>query len=143
MGRPDDWAERLNAAIDAVGRRRFAWGYHDCALAVCDAIQAMTGIDPARDFRGRYATREEAAAALLRWGYPDLEEAAASLAFQYGFREIRPKLAQRGDIVMWDDPEVGSALGIVSLDPRIAVFAGPRGLGRVPVWMCTRAWRVA
>ena len=44
------------------------WGRRDCITAVCDHVQAVTGVDPAAPWRGSYATETEAAAVMAPFG---------------------------------------------------------------------------
>jgi len=57
--RRTDWQSRLGDYL-AGSDGRFKWGNCDCCLAVCDAVMAMTGVDPAEWFRGRYQTEKGA-----------------------------------------------------------------------------------
>ncbi len=45
--RRPDWPARLRTIIEAARERPFSWGQHDCCLFASDAIEAMTGVDPA------------------------------------------------------------------------------------------------
>ena len=66
----------MNADADAAifamvldtGAQPFAWGTHDCAMLAFDAVQAVTGTDPAPDLRGAYSTPEEALSLLRSLG---------------------------------------------------------------------------
>lgn len=49
----------LSAYIDEVARRPFAPGENDCLLMVAGAVERLTGVDHAADYRGRYSTIEE------------------------------------------------------------------------------------
>lgn len=49
-------------------RARFVWGKTDCMTATCDYIRDMTGIDPARPWRGTYGTESEAQALFAGYG---------------------------------------------------------------------------
>ncbi|MCG8354316.1 MAG: hypothetical protein MI920_01970, partial [Kiloniellales bacterium] len=55
--RLNDWAERLDAALQADYDRPFAVGEHDCAIAVCRWIDAMTGLDLSAEIKARRAYR--------------------------------------------------------------------------------------
>lgn len=45
--------------IAATRAEPFVWGKNDCALWCASAVAHVTGIDPAADLRGRYASRFE------------------------------------------------------------------------------------
>jgi len=74
--------------------RRFAWGRYDCFLWAADAVQALTGADPAADLRGTYSTPWGAIKALRRLG--GLQALAAS---RFG-PPVDPATALPGAVVM-------------------------------------------
>lgn len=112
----------------------FAWGQCDCVLFVAGAIEAMTGIDPAADIRGRYKSQAGAGRAIKRTGFADLGELVSSK-----FDEVPPVFAHRGDVVM-----AGGSLGICV--GGAALFVGEEdgapGLVARPMMDWERAWRV-
>lgn len=57
---------RLQRLLAQALARPFAWGAHDCALLVADAAEALTGVDPAADLRGRYSSEGGAHRLLMR-----------------------------------------------------------------------------
>lgn len=106
--RRPDWKARLSAYVDAVRREPFAYGSHDCALFAAGALEAMTGEDPARAFRGTYGTLEEGEARLRAAGFASCLDYARSL-----LEPVAPVHAQRGDIAVVDigAPSFGVVLG--------------------------------
>lgn len=135
LKRVKDWRARLAAAIETRRREAFAWGRQDCGLLVADCLQAMTGIDIASPFRGRYGSAEEARAVLRAAGCRDAAAYVASL-----LEEIPPLRARAGDVAAFRLPEGGWSLGIVQGE-RVAVLR-PDGLGTVPLTDAARAFRV-
>jgi len=135
--RPEDWPEKLAEFIASREGCAFEWGAHDCALFCCDAILAMTGVDMAAEFRGRYSN-SGGAARLMRGG---LARVARTVAAQFQLEPIPVRLARRGDPVLVDFGK-RLALGIVDLDGMRAVGPGPEGLLRVPLEQCIAAWRL-
>lgn len=135
MKRFSDWEERLSLYIDRVFDEPFCWGEHDCALFAAGAVKAMTGVDMAADFRGRYGSRREAAQALRAAGYKTLHGAAR----HWLGKPKHPALAHRGDIVMRRQ-----ALGVCF--GRGAWFVGSilgrSGLFDAPLNDCRAAWSV-
>lgn len=136
MHRLPDWEARLAAYLEPLHARPFGWGRHDCCTFSAGAVQAMTGVDPMPEFRGRYATAIGSARALRRLGAGTL---ADTLDRKFGL--VPPSLAQRGDIVM-----SSRLLGICWGGFLIAVGseAGREGLIRIERagWVDPRAWRV-
>ncbi len=147
--KPHDFPERLHAAIRARRDRPFEWGRNDCALFACDLLQAVSGIDFAAPFRGKYKSARGAARILKRYGgaglpasartTAGLEAVVEKIAEARKREEVKPLMAQRGDLVLLDMPE-GPALG-VCLGAWVAA-AGETGMVRVELREARRAWRV-
>lgn len=134
-----DAAARLQRLVSSRLRRSFAWGVHDCALWVADAAQAVTGQDPAADFRGRYSTEAGATRLLMRklGGYLGDDMLGAIVAQRLG-PEISPAMAQPGDAGLTEQagrPMLAVCVGSQWLAP------GPEGLE--PVDAPSRAWSAA
>jgi hypothetical protein len=147
VSRFEDWPTRLDRAIREAQDRPAEWGKHDCCLFACDCVQAMTGVDPARKFRGRYKTKRGAFGAVKRFAGGGIAEAAEKIAGELGVPEVPPATAQRGDVVLFRGmlPDGGETdcLGVVSLDARHVAAVPPEG-GVVLVAVSTvlRAWRI-
>jgi hypothetical protein len=73
MYRKPDWEARLAAYLEPLRLRAFAWGQHDCCTFSAGAVEAMTGVDPMPEFRGRYSTAIGSARALSRFGRGTLD----------------------------------------------------------------------
>lgn len=134
MTRLSDWETALGRYLGSVEREPFAFGTHDCALFSANAVLAMTGEDPASEFRGKYRSQAGAVRAVRQAGYDDL---AAVMDTKFPTVEIG--YAKRGDVVMHD-----GSLGIVM--GGFAVFVGGEegadGLVRVSRAEWERAWSV-
>lgn len=99
-------------------------------------MQAITGVDPAASLRG-YASKVEAVELIAKYG--TLEDLVSAKCREMNFAEVAPKLAQRGDLVVFDNggnPALGVCLGAH------AAFPGKNGLVFHPLAECRRAWRV-
>lgn len=134
MKRLPDWRDRLIAYLAASARTPFAEGRHDCALFAAAAILAMTGEDPAQDFRGRYSTTRGGLRVLRRAGFAD----HLAIADRY-FDPMPCAFARPGDLAAVPGAE-GPALGIVQGD-RVYVLRR-EGLGTVSILKAVHAWRV-
>lgn len=142
------WDRRLAAHFQKLQTTPFVWGTFDCALAVCDAADAITGLSIASNFRGKYSTEAEAMAFIGS----DLGTFAANIAAQNNFPEwthltfAAPKMARRGDPVLVNNSLLGgpssTALGTVDLTGRYAWCAASRGFLRVPMHRWLRAWHI-
>ena len=97
-------------------------------------VQAMTGADVLRGFRGRYKT----AAGAKRITGADIGDFLAGEADRHGFPEIPPRMAQRGDVVLIDQAE--PAPGVVVAGGVYVV--APSGGKVIPRPAVSRAWRI-
>ncbi|WP_242149632.1 DUF6950 family protein [Sphingomonas sp. BAUL-RG-20F-R05-02] len=136
MYRKPDWDARLAAYLEPLRTRTFEWGAHDCCTFAAGAVEAMTGVDPMPEFRGRYSTAIGSARALTRFGKGSLEK-----TLDAKFEGVSAALAHRGDILM-----SGGALGICWGAALIAVGVEGQREGLVMIerrrWTDARAWRV-
>ena len=127
-----DWEVRLGDVLDAYANRPFEWGKADCCLFVADCVQALTGDDPAKPYRGRYSNETGARLALTRYGAGTLVA-----TFDAAFRaSVAPAFAHRGDIVMIDDMTAGVCMGA------FGYFVGATGLVKHPYADFVNAWRI-
>jgi len=129
-----DWRARLAAALHRHERQPFSWGQSDCFLMAMDAAEAITGIDPYADERGKYRSAVGAARRLKRRGFDSPEEALAAVA------DTVPRPAIRaGDIAVVDDNQGGEAL-VISIG-RCLHGKSPSGILRLPLSAAKRAYR--
>ena len=102
------WRSALSSCIEEALQRPFEWGRHDCALFAADAVLAMTRVDLAAEWRGRYSTARGAIRVLRRDGHDDHIACAAG-----HLPEVHPARAAIGDIMVVETPE-GPALGVLT-----------------------------
>jgi hypothetical protein len=119
----------------------FTWGDNDCALFAADGVKAITDVDIASDFRGKYTDEVGAWAAVKTvCGGTTIEDAAAYCAQKHGLVEwTHPLMAKRGDLVVLE--ESGNLVsGLVHLSGRHVVVVGEKGLHRLSISAIKRAW---
>lgn len=133
--RRPDWQPLLFAYLAEVTRRQLAPGEHDCALFAAGAVEAMTGVDPAAEWRGRYTSFKAGLKALKKTGVRD-HIALVSIHFP----PVAPAFAQVGDLGVIRLPAELPALGIFTGE-HLGVLRDT-GLGFVPRDMAREAWRV-
>lgn len=138
LRRLPDWRPRLGRIIDSAREVPFQWGVFDCALHVCNCIRAITGVDPAANFRGKYSDTA-GAAAIYGSSFEDFIAVQAQLL---SLQEIPVTLARRGDVVFVDNATPQGCVGVVSLDGRYVSCAGEKGIVMVTIDRWRRAWRV-
>lgn len=129
MIRASDWEPRLNAYLAEHRKDEFRYGVMDCSLFAAGAVEAMTGEDPAAEYRGKYKSLAGSVRALKRKSLAEVMDAK--------FEQVPPAFAMRGDVVM-KDGSLGICIG------REALFVGEEGgaagLVRLSGW--ESAWRV-
>ncbi len=134
LARVRDWRARLSDTIEA--RRRIPFSEeNNCGLFLADCVAAMTGVDLAADYRGKFKSLAEGIILLRKAGYPDL-----CSFLTHHLEEIPPALARAGDVMAFPTEQTGWAGGIVNGE-RVTVM-NEAGLGTVSREMATRAFRV-
>lgn len=114
---------------------QFRPGRRDCALFAADWIAALTGVDPAARWRGRYRTMDEGRALLKADGYASPAEVGASMLVEgAGWMQART-----GDVAVLIE-EGNEAMGIVG-GCHIHVLRPRRGLDVVPLDRAVRIYR--
>lgn len=133
LKRVRDWRARLSDVIE--DRRRTPFDeIKNCGVFLADCVFAMTGVDLAAKYRGKYKSVAEGIILLRRDGYHDL------CAFlEKHLDEIPPAMARSGDVMAFVT-DLGWAGGIVNGE-RVTVMS-ESGLGTVSRNGATRAFRV-
>lgn len=129
-----DWDRRLIAVTVRHLSTPAVWGVSDCLLTVADAIEAVTGVDPAAKIRCRYETEAGAARLLRRRKMTTVEDALAKLLPETG-----RLLAQRGDVGTID---LDGAIAAGFLTDRGFAVKDVRGLVFHPQTAVRRAFKV-
>lgn len=136
--RKDTWRTDLHQYMLSVWRAPFEWGKHDCALFAAGAVEAMTGEDPADEYRGHYSTLLGGLRLLNKNGFANHADFAASL-----FKEIHPSFAQVGDLAAIKVDDDGLfALGVVQGSRIYVLRPDEAGIGTVDLLDAERAFRV-
>lgn len=128
----EGWQERLAAYLSSCAQRPFVYGEHDCALFATGAVQAMTGLDLAAPYRGRYTTFAGGRRVLRRDGYAD--HVALIAAHLPETATPRP-----GDLAVIDTPD-GPALGVVQ--GAMVYVVGDAALSLLPISAARRFFEV-
>lgn len=137
LHRLDDWRARLAAEMDRQRRDPFAWGKHDCAIGFAAGIvEALTGVDMARGYRGKYASPRGALKLLRSAGADGLSAYVAQR-----LPEVHPAFANVGDIgIVASDGPLGEALCMI--DASRLVVMTEQGHGHRPRADLIRAFKV-
>lgn len=136
-----DWDARLDDYLRRASQSSFQPGVHDCALFAAGALAAMTGLDHARDLRGRYTTliegRRLLRAAMGSSSLCRVIEQCLGLSVHDGWAQAR-----RGDLALVRDSSGQRTLGIVDLSGERVALAGNEGLVFMPLSAIVKAWKV-
>lgn len=142
MTRHHDWESKLDEFLNGNSGRAFKYGSWDCCLFVCDAIQAMTGVDPATAFRGGYRTRRGALGlSESLYGARTVRAIVKAVTTRLEMVPCVPNLARRGDVVMVKRSSDVS-LGIVDLTGCQAAVLTRRGIERITISQAMTAFHV-
>lgn len=141
MKRFEDWPTLLDQFLLERKSEPFVWGKNDCCLFACDAVLRMTGIDLAKDFRGKYDSQLDAMKAIKKFGAKSVGDLADTIASKHGIVSLVSTYAQRGDVALLD-LEYGESLGIVSLNGCEIWVPGTDKIEVVPTMKALRAWRI-
>lgn len=105
LPRSDDWDRRLARVTEKHMRLPGEWGVSDCLMTAMDAVEAVTGFDPASKVRGTYSTEQGAAKLLRRRKAENVEQMVAKL-----FPQLPSAFsAHRGDLAVVERNGVLSA----------------------------------
>lgn len=110
MKRTKDWDKKLSKFIDSRRKSPFKWGAHDCVMFAFDAVVEMTGEDAIQDIRGSWKSKRKAHSVLEEGG--GMECMLGELAREKGWKRVHPNFAQRGDLLLFDQEEVGMTLAV-------------------------------
>lgn len=95
LPRLQDWDRRLALVTEKHLRLPGEWGASDCLMTAMDAVEAVTGKDPAAKVRGTYSTEQGAAKLLRRRKAETVEQMLARLfpVLPSAFMALRGDLA--------------------------------------------------
>ena len=113
------------------------WGVFDCCTFAFDWVRLLTGVDPMADYRGRYASREEAIRLFWENGDLTLDGALARLLGE----AVAPALSQRGDVA-YRAEEKAVGIMIAQGARQRGLFLGDSGLAALEMNAVTCAFRI-
>ncbi|MBX3580842.1 MAG: hypothetical protein KF810_02960 [Rhizobiaceae bacterium] len=122
LTRLPDWQLRLAAVTTRCLETPSEWGSSDCILKAADAVEAVTGVDLAAEFRGAYSTETGAAKILRQRGCENVEQLLDQM-----FEPVGRLMAQRGDLVSIEEDGAIAAgfvteYGVCVATPRGSAF---------------------
>lgn len=132
MKRKLDWQLSFEKCVAENLSKPFKWGEHDCVLWAANAALAITGSDPAAEYRNEYSSPLGAARILKDGG--GMESLVSKK-----FKPISPAFANVGDILMVMQ-EGQPMLAVCNGETMLAT--GLEGLVALPTLSAVKAWRV-
>lgn len=134
LKRVSDWYSRLFELIIEKENEPFKFGKNDCTLFGADVVLALTGVDLAASYRGKYRS--------LRGGMKLLKSDGYTSNVDYiekNFPEISLAFANAGDLCLINTEE-GEAIAV--LIGTVAAGIGPNGLIRFPLDQISKTFKV-
>jgi len=129
-----NWTE-FERIIDESRTRDFQWGNHDCMQFVNRIYKTLKGQVLCPEAEKRYSTAFGARKALLEEVNGDYK-----LLIDRYLERVDPKLARKGDVVMFDTRGDGDAVGICLGSQFCCVTSV--GLSYLPMSLALLAWKV-
>lgn len=135
--RLSDYRSRVFEVINKHERQPFRYGVNDCALFGADIVEAITGVDPAAQWRGKYRSAAGGLRLMKDAGYKN----QAEWLEKHGERVETP-FAQFGDIaVLKASTDIaGNALGVVG--GGFIIGMSKNGLVRVGLDQAVACYRI-
>ena len=137
MKRKEGWELKLDGALQQASAAPYILGETDCFAGTSDIVMQMTDTDIMEKWRGKYQTFLQAARVIKREDYDGVPD----WLDQVTQGRIKPKQAQRGDIVARHINRVMPSLGICAGDQAL-IFTHDEGAIYVPMRKIEAAWRV-
>jgi hypothetical protein len=136
MSRIDHWRKALDAYVDAHRHKPFAWGTNDCWTFAGGLVEAITGDNVTKGYRGKHRTARGALGHMKRAGADTVADFVAQR-----LEEIHPINAQIGDLMaIPTDDAFGHSVGICNGE-RVLVLT-QNGVDSWDRMTATRAFRV-
>lgn len=119
LDRLPNWQKALVAVASTHVTQDGEWGQTDCLMSVGDAIEAVVGVNPFEQFRGKYSTELGAAKTMRQHDCEDVLEVFAKFV---QLTEVNRFQVRRGDVavvIIQGQPHAGYVLneGVVIRQP--------------------------
>jgi len=125
LKRLPDWRTRLFSLIDEKDKQPFQYGLNDCSTFGADVVFALTGFDPAAQFRGKYKTKLGGIRAIRKAGYLNQVD-----YLEKNYKEIPPAFATFGDIGITTS-DAGDDIAICVVVGNFSVGVSADGISKV------------
>lgn len=119
-----DWRARLFSLVEQKENEPFAYGTNDCSTFGADVVNALTGVDPAAQFRGKYKTKLGGIRAIRKAGYQDQID-----FLEKNYTEIAPAFATVGDIGITSNA-TGDGVALCVVMGNFSIGVSEQGISR-------------
>lgn len=141
-----DWPERLMLFLSERENQPMEWSKTNCCLTACDAVQAISGQDPAHFFRDKCNTPKQTYLLLKRFAGGGLEEASDKIFKDMGINEKPVEEANSGDVVLIDvenvHPDAQGLTMAVVIAKGVVAAQGKEGLVYINNPDIRKAWDI-
>jgi len=141
MIRAEDWVNRLDDYFKRTETLPFSLGANDCCLFAAGAVQAMTGVDLAARFRGKYRTEAGAMRILKRYADGDVRAMMTRMARDNALEEVTPLRLTRGSIALISH-DGRESLGVISLTGAHILAPAVTGRAQFPLTRALTGWLI-
>jgi len=141
MIRKENWVVLLDNYLKAKERIPFVFGANDCCLFAAGAVHAITGVDLAMAFRGKYQTEAGAIRALKKYSDGGARELMQRIAKENDLIESPFPMLARGAIALISN-DGRESLGVVSLTGMHIVAPGIISMAHLPLSSAITGWNI-
>lgn len=143
MKKVKNWVGNLQSVLDKSNGKPFDWGSFNCCMFAADCVEAQTGIDFLDGEREKVSDKKSVIKYLEREAEGSLIQFMENITAKYNMKEIKPALAQRGDLAIVKDHTGRAAFAVIDLSGQSVTAIKPGiGASRVSLSAVERAWRV-
>lgn len=134
MNRLPNWYSRLFNLISEKENEQFKIGTNDCTIFAADVVNAVTGVDYAEKYRGKYKTFKAGNELLKADGFE------SNIDFiEKNFEEIPASFSRAGDIGLI---KVKRGFAVVAIMSGFAVAVSNNGLQRYKISEVSKVFKI-
>lgn len=141
MIRLENWVTILDEYLKMKENSPFALGVNDCCLFAADAVLAITGVDMAMAFRGKYSNESGAVRAMKKYAGGGVRELMHRMAKENDLPEVQPLMLSRGSVALIDS-DGRDSLGVINLTGMHVSAPSIAGVVHIPINRAITGWLI-